>query len=166
MKRYLYRETQYLPVWSKFLVVVPVLIGLYVLIKDVEIDTINLHNSDMLLLFIIIFIQIMLVVMILNFRLQTRIDHSSIQVKFSPFHKNFVEYPLNEISDMAVVKYNPIMDYGGWGIRGFGSNKAFNLRGNYGLKILLKNGNIRLIGTQNPEELNQVIKNLKSSLCE
>jgi hypothetical protein len=93
-------------------------------------------------------------------KLKTKIYRDSIEVKFFPFgiHKT---YSFQEIEKMEVIKYNPIMDYGGWGIR----IGAYNISGNKGLKINYKNKNSFkdsiLIGTQKPEELSKIIKSIQ-----
>lgn len=92
--------------------------------------------------------------------LKTYITKDKICFRFSPFHLKEQEYLILDIRKMEVVKYSPIGEYGGWGIRGFGSDKAFNVKGSMGLRILFKDGKKRLIGTQKPEELQKVIKDL------
>src|SRR5690606_39147747 len=93
-------------------------------------------------------------------KLKTVITKDKISFRFTPFHLKQQEYLLSEIEKMEVVKYSPIGEYGGWGIRGIGSNRAFNVKGNQGLRIYFKNGNKRLIGTQKPQELQKVIQEL------
>ena len=53
--------------------------------------------------------------------------------------------------------YNPIAEYGGLGIR-FGPNgKAYNVSGNTGLQVILKNKSKVLIGTNDAEALAAVL---------
>lgn len=101
-----------------------------------------------------------IVLLFVVMKLKTEVSHRGIYFKFSPFHIHKRFYELTDIESMKVVKYSPIFDYGGWGIRGFGSNKAFSVKGNKGLKIMFKNGDIRLIGTQKPDELQKIISQI------
>ncbi|SRR5690554_3036720 len=93
--------------------------------------------------------------------LKTYITKDKICFRFTPFHLKEQEYLISDIRKMEVVKYSPIGEYGGWGIRGFGSDKAFNVKGSMGLRILFKDGKKRLIGTQKPDELQKVINELQ-----
>ena len=115
--------------------------------------------SDVGLIILTLFM-ILFNLLFFGFNLKTQITHNKIYFKFFPFHTTEREYTISDIQEMKVVKYSPIGDYGGWGIRGFGDNKAFNVKGNMGLKILFKDGTKRLIGTQKPEELKKVITEL------
>ena len=56
------------------------------------------------------------------------------------------------------------MEYGGWGYRISPRNgKAFNIKGSWGLQLVLSNGDKLLLGTQKPEELKKAIEQLKES---
>jgi len=64
----------------------------------------------------------------------------------------------NEITQSYVRKYNPITEYGGWGLRWGLKGKAYNMSGNKGIQLVL-NGNIRLlIGTNKAEEADEVLR--------
>ncbi len=49
--------------------------------------------------------------------------------------------------------YQPIGEFGGWGIRGWGDRVAYNVRGNAGVELTLIDGRRVLIGTQRADEL-------------
>ena len=90
-------------------------------------------------------------------RLDTQIKKDGVYVKFFPLHFRFRYYSWTELSKCYVRKYSPIAEYGGWGLRfGFGG-KAYNISGNQGLQLEFKNKKTLLIGTQKPEELQEVI---------
>jgi hypothetical protein len=57
------------------------------------------------------------------------------------------------IEKYEVITYDPILDYGGWGIKYNRHGKAYNVSGNKGLQLYLKNGKRILIGTQKESEL-------------
>jgi hypothetical protein len=87
------------------------------------------------------------------------IDANQIQYRFKPFHRRNQVINKSDIKEASVVRYNPILQYGGWGIRyNFKRGKAFSTRGNYGLQIKLNNGRSILIGTQKPEELKSFLR--------
>ncbi len=74
-------------------------------------------------------------------RLETAMDKEGISVRFFPFHRHFRQYKWEEISHVFIRKYNPLGEYGGWGIRfGIGGKKAFNVSGNKGIQLTFING--------------------------
>ena len=58
--------------------------------------------------------------------------------------------------------YRPIMEYGGRGIRFGRQGMAYNVGGNRGVKIKLKNGKQALVGSQKPEELQRALERVSS----
>ena len=61
--------------------------------------------------------------------------------------------PFTDIRDYRVVTYNPLRDYGGWGIRGLPGNMAYNVGGNRGVHLTFTDGAKLLVGSQRPAEL-------------
>ena len=57
----------------------------------------------------------------------------------------------------------PILEYGGWGIRysPFGKGWAYNVRGNQGVQLELANGQRILVGSQRADELARAIGQAK-----
>jgi hypothetical protein len=95
----------------------------------------------------------MTMTMLWSLKLYTRIDAEGVHFRMTPFHfKEQVIY-WDEIDQIHVRKYSPILEYGGWGIRvGLRNGRAYNVRGNYGIQIVKKNGKRLLLGTQKPDE--------------
>ncbi|MCO6495447.1 MAG: hypothetical protein J5I91_07215 [Bacteroidetes bacterium] len=98
--------------------------------------------------------------LVLGMTLRTIIKQDGIYVKIFPFFTKYKFYKWEEISNVYVRKYKPLLEYGGWGIRGFYKNRAFNISGNMGLQIEFKNGKKLLIGTHQPEELDKIINKI------
>lgn len=92
--------------------------------------------------------------------LNTKIDAHGIHIQFWPFYIKSKLFSWSEIESIDVIKYNPILDYGGWGYRfNFrGKGTALNVKGNQGIQLTLKNGKKILIGTQKPAEVRQIIQ--------
>lgn len=84
----------------------------------------------------------------------TKIDDTGIHVKFQYFHKKFRHYKWENIESLQIKKYNPVGDYGGWGIR----LGAYNVSGNHGLLIRFKDGATLLIGTNKSVELKKALE--------
>jgi hypothetical protein len=95
-------------------------------------------------------------------RLETRVEQDCIRIRFFPFHFSWRTFPRDEIANAVVREYKPIAEYGGWGIRGIGKNRAFNISGNKGLQLEFNDGKRILIGTQQPEELAIAVRNFMS----
>lgn len=90
-------------------------------------------------------------------RLDTQIDRNTISFRFLPFHRSWRTIHLKEIAEMKVVTYNPVGDYGGWGIRSGRKGRAYNVKGNKGLLISLKSGKTILLGTQQDQKLKEFL---------
>lgn len=91
--------------------------------------------------------------------LHTRIDATGIQYQFYPFHWSAQVIRWDEIQRAEVRQYSPIMEYGGWGMRyTFGNGRAYNVSGNMGIQLVLKNDKKILLGTLRPEEAAAVLK--------
>ncbi|MBX3042408.1 MAG: hypothetical protein KIT33_07160 [Candidatus Kapabacteria bacterium] len=93
-------------------------------------------------------------------KLDTRIEKSGIYVRLFPFHLEFKFYPWNIISKSYVREYRPIVEYGGWGLRGFQQNRAFNTSGNQGLQLVFNDNKKLLIGTNKPTELAEILNSI------
>ena len=93
-------------------------------------------------------------------KLETVIEKDSIRVRFFPYQASFRKYPWSTIKKAYTRKYNPLGEYGGWGLRGFGKNRAMNVSGNQGLQLVMEDEKKLLIGTRKPEEIEEVLKKL------
>ena len=81
-------------------------------------------------------------------------------VHFRPLKRRTVNYP--EITRVEPCQYQPIRQYGGWGIRHGRGGWAYNVSGNRGVKLHLSNGKHLLIGSQRDWELAQAIEKQRS----
>jgi hypothetical protein len=90
-------------------------------------------------------------------RLVTEVRADAIYVRFAPFHRSFRRFPWASITSADARTYRPIREYGGWGLRGFGRNRAYSVRGNRGLQIVFKDGRRLLIGSDRADALGQAI---------
>lgn len=94
-------------------------------------------------------------------QLQTRIDLQGIHVRFFPFKPSFKHYKWDDIETVSIRHYDPISEFGGWGVRySFKDGKALTTSGNFGIQIKTKKGKKILIGTRKPEQAEIAIKQL------
>ncbi len=112
---------------------------------------------DLVIFLLFITFGLIFPLLMLNMKLTTEIKYKGIFLKFFPFHLKGKFFPFEEIEKVELLKYNPIKDYGGWGIRYGKSGWAYNVRGKIGLMVYFKNGKKILIGTQKGEEIINVI---------
>ncbi len=105
---------------------------------------------------------LLLTILFINFRLDTHIKSDGIYLRFFTFHLSFRHYTWDKISKSFIRQYNPIGEYGGWGLRYglFGKGRAFNVSGNKGLQLEFTDDKRLLIGTNKPEELIEALKKL------
>jgi len=97
-------------------------------------------------------------VLFVKSRLVVTIGSEGIEYRFFPFHRRIHTVPWSEIGNAYVRTYRPIVEYGGWGIRYGLRGKAYNVSGNQGLQLELKNGKKVLFGTQQPQEMETAVK--------
>ncbi|MBL7808822.1 MAG: hypothetical protein JNN28_13460 [Saprospiraceae bacterium] len=93
-----------------------------------------------------------------SIRLNTEIDKQEIRFAFRPFTRRRILW--SDVKTAQVVNYGFV---GGWGVRYSASyGKIYNVNGKYGLTLELKSGEKICIGTQQQEELKEVL--VKSGL--
>lgn len=92
-------------------------------------------------------------------KLKTTINSEGITIQFAgiPFCKRVIGW--NDITSISLITYSPMSDYGGWGVRYSmsGNGWCYNVAGNWGIKLMYKNGKPFLIGTQQAEEAKKII---------
>jgi hypothetical protein len=75
-----------------------------------------------------------------------------VDIRYRPFVNRTIA--LRDIERLTARTYEPIREYGGWGIRGWpGQRVAYNVSGNRGVELLLRDGHRVMIGSQQPERL-------------
>jgi len=90
-----------------------------------------------------------------NMKLVVEIRRDGLYFRYPPMINKFKKISKEEIEKIEVRQYKPIKEYGGWGIKTGAKNygKAYNVRGNIGLQLHLKNGNKILFGTQRKDAI-------------
>lgn len=157
-------EKQYFRQWWLFLIILPapMVMAAVIFQQIVRGSPVGQNPAPDLALILISVFVLLSSILIFFIRLDTQINETGIHFRLFPFHIKMKHYHWNDISEIYVRKYNPIGEYGGWGIKGskkFG--KAYNVNGNMGLQIILKNGSKILLGTNKPVELEKVIESVK-----
>jgi hypothetical protein len=94
-------------------------------------------------------------VLVRTFTLTTRVMDEGVNLRGMWFVNRLIKY--SDIQSAEIRVYKPIVEYGGWGYRLGLSGKAYNMRGNEGVQLLLNGGGRVLIGSQRAAELAAVI---------
>lgn len=113
------------------------------------------------------FILLLVVVLFLILKLKTKLDEFGIHYQFVPFHLKPKIISWTDIKSCEIRQYDPITEYGGWGIRSsFKKNtgKAYTTKGTIGLQVELKNGKKILFGTQKREHLQRALDTYKTKI--
>ena len=97
-------------------------------------------------------------------KLITNIYEKEIRLRFPPFFSKEKVFSIEIIKKMEVRKYNPILEFGGWGVRHGLKGKAYNVKGNIGLQLYFKNGKKLLIGTQKQEQVKWAIRKMEEAV--
>lgn len=90
--------------------------------------------------------------------MQARVRKEGIEILCLPLRCLRRQIAWEEIERIYARTYSPILEYGGWGIRLGRSGTAYNIRGNQGIQLELKNGKRLLIGTQQPQEFLEAVR--------
>lgn len=92
-----------------------------------------------------------------SLRLETEVRNDGIYVKMWPLHQSFRQIHWSEIERYEPRQYNPLREFGGWGIRWAPGKIAYNVSGNQGVWIERTNGRSLLIGSHHVEDFIRAI---------
>jgi len=95
--------------------------------------------------------------LLISSRLTTIINDTGILIKFFPFQTKQKKIDWEDIKECSIRKYQPIKEYGGWGLRNSLNGKAYNTKGNFGIQVKLNDEKNILIGTQQPDKAKRII---------
>ena len=100
-------------------------------------------------------------------KLVTEIKMDGIFYRYPPLIHKFRKISPDSIESYEVRQYKPIREYGGWGVKTHGHRRkrrkygsAYNVKGNIGLQLHLKDGKKILIGTQRKDALDHALKKM------
>ena len=91
--------------------------------------------------------------------MQIRTD--GVYVRFPPWQPFFSKYYWTNISDIYIRDYEAMKEFFGWGLRIQPRRMGYIVAGNTGLEIILINGRKVLITTQQPEQVNEVLRQIQ-----
>ncbi|WP_171032375.1 hypothetical protein [Polaribacter aestuariivivens] len=153
-------EQRFTQTWLIVILGFSLIVPLYVMGKEFFNENSNMSSTEFIVTILAIAFSVGFIFL---FKLKTRIDEVGIHYQFLPFHFSYKIIKWNEIEKATVRIYDPIGEYGGWGLKGGafwnkGKGKCINVSGDIGIQLVLKNDKKLLIGTQKKEEATQVLK--------
>jgi len=146
MANRIFKESQtYFGTWIMYVIILtelPILILLIVLYA-----TSNDKQEMVIALGIVLGTMLLVFILILHLKLETKIDDKSISFRYTPFIRKWRHFQKEAVKSCEVIKYSPLVNYGGWGFKVNITSKAYFVLGNTG--ILLDVGETKkiLIGT-------------------
>lgn len=97
----------------------------------------------------------------LSARLVVEVREDGLYYRFQPFHRRWHHLSRDKMLGAEARTYRPILEYGGWGIRyGWKGGKAYNVSGNRGVQVSLRDGRKVLFGSPRPEELEAALRRI------
>jgi len=104
-------------------------------------------------LYLTLVLALILVWLVFSARLILTVNSSGVSFRYVPLISK--KFTWNEITECEVLEYNPVKDYGGWGLRyNFKmKRKVYSVSGNKGLSLTLKSGQKVIIGTARADDL-------------
>lgn len=94
-------------------------------------------------------------------KLVVEVTADELRIRLRPFTNRAI--PLADITTAAARTYRPLREFGGWGVRGLSrDNRAYNVSGNQGVQLTLRDGRRVLLGSRQPEALAQALNDARS----
>jgi hypothetical protein len=93
-------------------------------------------------------------------RLRVTVGSTELLIRFFPIRRRI---PIDEIATWEPVEYQPIREFGGWGIKWSmrDGTTAYTVHGTGGVRVTTTKGKKLLIGTQRPADLAAAIASAK-----
>ena len=99
---------------------------------------------------------ILLIALIYQFlKLRTVIVDGKLSIRLAPFGGTTIS--LDTIVSAKAVRYNPLRDFGGWGIRMGTRGWIYNARGDWAVELQVKDQGTIFVGSQIPEKLAAIV---------
>ncbi len=153
----LFREVQHFRSVPLMIAVLAAMAGVLLLLLF-QVQVLKAKNVPAVPVYIPIFIMSLLIVLFLIMRLEVEVGESSFRYRFIPFLPFWREFEISSIQSAEAVKYRPIIEYGGWGIRYGRGIWAYTVSGNRGVVIRIRNGKTFMLGTKKPDELTRSLR--------
>ena len=96
-------------------------------------------------------------------KLVTELYPEGLRIQYFPFHWRARHFPIAGLAAATARTYRPIAEYGGWGLRGWGRNRAWNVSGNRGVQLVFHDDRRLLLGSQHADELAAAVRSAQAA---
>ncbi len=160
MSNIIFYERQYFRVWWVWVVLlIPFIIFLFALMSQLVINKpLGVKPIDKLGSTAFGFSYLALVALMAICRLETKMYKDHIAIRYFPFVPIYLKFYKSEIDIIEPVKYDPLSDALGWGIklsRKWGL--VYSISGNEAISIKMKNGKKYLIGSSDMDNFKRAL---------
>lgn len=123
---------------------------LYVAAFVILLSSVYMYSTDLFDLFSIILFTVILViiVLIINSKFTLIITHKGIIYKYFPFILTERTISKNDIKMIRTQVYDPVSEFGGWGVRRSNGKKSYSMSGNTAIVVEKKDGEVIYFGTR------------------
>ena len=149
----IYQEKSSMKLWA--FILIPILS--VVVLLDVLINNSPKFTQDPEAQWTII-IPILVFLLLFFIKLEWEFTESDFRYRFFPFiiKERIIQY--SDIQNMSVMKINPLLEFGGWGLRRGKLGKAYTTDGNLIIHIELKSGQKLNFTVKNNVEVERIIQ--------
>ena len=102
-----------------------------------------------------------LAIVVTNTKMVTQIRSDGIYVRFPPFQAGYKKFLWKDMKQVYIRRYSAISEFQGWGIKTGPMGTGYIVAGDVGIQIVLKNNYKVLIGTQQSEKVDAILKAMK-----
>ena len=149
----IYQEKSSMKLWAFILIpILSVVVLLDVLINNSPKFTQNPEAQWTIIIPILVFLLLYFI------QLEWKFTESDFRYRFFPFiiKERIIQY--SDIQNMSVMKINPLLEFGGWGLRRGQLGKAYTTDGNLIIHIELKSGQKLNFTVKNNVEVERIIQ--------
>jgi hypothetical protein len=117
----------------------------------------NNPASDWAVWLLWVFVGLGLPVLFAFIRLAIEVTADEVVIRYRPLMKRRIL--LADIERVNARTYKAVREYGGWGIKGWSfKSVAYNISGDRGVQLTLRDGRRIMLGSRRPDELAQAIE--------
>jgi hypothetical protein len=102
-----------------------------------------------------------LAIIVTNTKMVTQIRNDGIYVRFPPFQTGYKKFLWKDIKQVYIRRYSAESEFMGWGIKTGPMGTGYTVAGDVGIQIVLKNNYKVLIGTQQSEQVDAILKAMR-----
>ncbi|MFD1512511.1 hypothetical protein [Halomarina rubra] len=99
-----------------------------------------------------------IVVFVWSLSLTTEVRNDGLYIQLWPLQRSFQRVPWTAIESAEAVRYRPLREYGGWGIRWRPGTVAYSVSGSRGVFVSRDGDRDILVGSERPDELETAIR--------